>query len=84
MRKSGPFFPPPQAPVWSMVGWEGSVVLVGAAAGPPGTYIGIHITEHPGPLAPGRQTAGHLRKRGLLSPGQAATEKQLPTVFPLP
>ena len=33
MRRSGPFFPPPQAPVWSMVGQEGSAVLVGLLLG---------------------------------------------------
>lgn len=51
-----------------MVGREGSAVLVGAAAGPPGTYSGTHMAAHPGPRAPGRWTAGHLRKRGLLPP----------------
>lgn len=36
-------------------GGPGSVRgLVGAAAEPPGTCTGIHITEHPGTLAPGK------------------------------
>lgn len=59
------------------MGREGSVVWVGAAAGPPGTYTGIHITEHSGPLAPDRWTVGHLRKTGCRGPSQAAIEKQL-------
>lgn len=57
-------------------------MLVGAAAGLPGTYTGIHITEHPGPLAPGRWTVGHLRKRGCSAPARQLRRSNCPRYFP--
>lgn len=64
-ERSGPFFPPPPAPAWSMVGQEGSAAVAGAAAGPPGTYSGIHTTAHPWhPVGGLRATSG----RGGCSP----------------
>lgn len=66
------------------MGREGSVVLVGAAAGLPATRTGIHITEHPGPLAPGRWTAGHLRKKGCSAPARQLQRSSCPRYFPSP
>lgn len=79
MRRSGPFFPPPPAPVWRVVGREGSAVLVGSVAGSPGTRSGICIIEHPAtPPQPWLPQEGGA----AAAPSQATTEK--PVVFPLP
>lgn len=63
MSRSGPFFPPPRAPVWRMVGREGSAVLVGSAAGLPGTGAGSTSLNT---QSPPRPPPGSLKKGGLL------------------
>lgn len=65
------------------MGREGSVALVGAAAGPPGTSTGIHVTERSGLLAPQEAHCGPLQEKGAaMAPARQQARSNCPRYFP--